>query len=421
MTVTEEEVLEAYLDCRKKKRGKLSALAFEVNLEENIADLADDLRDETYQIGTSVTFVVTRPKYREVFAADFRDRVVHHLLVRRLEPILEGAMFPDSFSCRKSRGTLYGVKRLKEMIRVVSDDYKREAWVLKCDIKGFFMHINKQILADMLERLIRERYTGPDVDGVLWLTRLIVTHRPETKCDRHGSLKLWDKLDPDKSLFTNGPDLGLAIGNLTSQIFANYYLNDFDFWMAGQCAAYGRYVDDFFAIDTSKERLLQLLPLIRHRLADIGLTLHPNKVSIQSYTKGVKFTGYVVKYERMLTGSRTVGNLFNLTREIRAAPDARERVEPFSRRLNSYYGFLKHTSSYAIRRRMWNGITHKIASYAYMTGRYSCVKVKKRYKYSTILYNEVVMQRFRHRRRKQSNNGKNNHSRRPAKGGSRKG
>jgi hypothetical protein len=132
--ITAEEIYEAYYDCRRNKRSKASAVMFSVHYERELRELRRELNDMTYNIGTSIAFGVTRPKHREVFAASFRDRVVHHLLMMKLEPILEGEMIDNSFNCRKGKGTECGVNTLAQQIKEVSLNYTREAYVLQCDL-----------------------------------------------------------------------------------------------------------------------------------------------------------------------------------------------------------------------------------------------------------------------------------------------
>lgn len=163
----------AYEDCRHRKRNSRSCAEFERNELVNLQLLCDELNNKTYKIGKSDTFCVTRPKVREVFAADFRDRIVHHLLIQRLNPLFEQEFIQDTYNCRKNKGTDYGVKRLHQFVQQNPD-----GWILKCDLKGFFMSINRELLADKLERFIREKYYHEDIEEIIWLTRLIVTNAP---------------------------------------------------------------------------------------------------------------------------------------------------------------------------------------------------------------------------------------------------
>lgn len=341
----------AYADCRLRKRNSRACAEFERNELINLQQLCDDLNNRTYTIGRSDTFCVTRPKVREVFAADFRDRIVHHLLIQKLLPILEEEFIEDTYNCREKKGTDYGVNRLHEYLQQYPN-----GWILKCDLKGFFMSINRELLADMLEKFIREKYLKDDTEEVVWLTRMIVTHAPEKNCIRKGDLSLWKKLSDNKSLFTNGEGLGLAIGNLTSQVFANFYLSGFDHFITDRGFVYGRYVDDFFILSNDKEQLLSLIPEIRSYLITLGLTLHPNKIHLQPIRHSITFIGSVLKGQRIYAGDRTVGHAVDLIRFYNHFPYKEEYIESFAQRYNSYMGYLIHRRTYKIRRKLWNSI-----------------------------------------------------------------
>ncbi len=377
MWCTIEEVYEAYLDCRRRKRNSKSCALFEQNELTNIYVLWNDLNTHRYTIGKSIAFCVTRPKVREVFAADFRDRIVHHLLILRLLPLFEAAFISDTYNCRKGKGTEYGVQRVAAMAERYAD-----GWVLKCDLQGFFMSIHKPTLADALEQFIRANYQAADVEDVVWLARLIALHSPECNCTRQGDLGLWNILPPNKSLFCNGTDYGQAIGNLTSQIFANYYLQPLDTYLSQlPDTRYGRYVDDFVVFARTKEELLRLLPLVRKLLAERGLILHPDKVYLQPVRHGLTFIGSTIRHGRIYAGNRTVGNLTNLVRRYNAYY-AHERVsthEEFAQRYNSYMGYLIHRKSYAIRRRVWEQVSQEAKRYCYIENM-RVVKVRNKYK-----------------------------------------
>lgn len=384
---TLEEVFEAYYKCRKNKRNTCNALLFEQDYMGKCVQLHRELSEGTYKIGRSVAFLVTRPKLREVFAADFRDRIVHHLVVSRLESLFEEHFIQDNYNCRKEKGTLYGIKRLHGFIKECSKEYtEKDCWVLKCDIEGFFMAIHKPTLWQMLERFIKERYMGEDVNQLLWLTKMIALHSPEKNCVIKGDRKVWDRLPRNKSLFTCGDDYGLPIGNLTSQMFANFYLSFFDRKMWQRFKAYGRYVDDFFVVGKHDD-LIKALPVIRKELKEVGLTLHPRKVYLQHHSKGVKFTGAVSKRQRLYAGNRTVENFISAVENYKP-PDKKnisvlceEDLPLFVGRINSYLGFLRHYNSYGIRRKVLRKVNKGWWKYIYISDHHRKVSIKKKYKH----------------------------------------
>lgn len=383
---TLEEVLDAYYECRRNKRRTVNQLAFEADYESNCADLCRDLNGSTYRIGRSITFVVTRPKLREVFAADFRDRVVHHIIIRRIGHLFEEAFIEDNYNCRKGKGTLYGVMRLKEMVRQCSEDYTRDCWIGKFDMQGFFMTIHKPTLWGMLERFMEERLPEGEFRLLAPLVRQVVMHCPEKNCYRKSPLEMWDSIPPNKSLFSVGDDYGLPIGNLTSQIFANFYLHGFDVWMKDRFRWYGRYVDDFYVLAHDKRAILDAIPDMRERLGrDVGVRLHPEKVYIQHYTKGCKFTGSVVKRERTYVGNATVSNMTERIVQLNGlVAGGREpssvEVEHFACCMNSYFGFMGHHCTYAIRRRLARLVADGWWKYIYVSGHFRKVSVVRRYR-----------------------------------------
>lgn len=236
------------------------------------------------------------------------------------------------------------------------------------------MSINRQMLYDIVERLIREKYHGDDTDFWLWLWKKVIMNDPSKNCVRIGDLSLWDKLPKNKSLFTCGDDRGLPIGNLPSQILANLLMSVFDKWVlsrVGKSGGYGRYVDDFVVISRDKGLLLEILHDSRNFLfAKLRLTLHPDKVYLQEVKKGVKFTGAVIKPGRVYAGNATVQHLFDVINDWNSTENpSKEQTEKFVIQINSLFGHLVHRNSYGIRWQAWKKIKHKDRIY--------CVNMKK--------------------------------------------
>lgn len=330
-------------------------------MSQNLYKLWVDLNKNNYTIGKSIAFIVDKPVKREVFAADFRDRIVHHLLIKRIMFAFEEEMIDNSFSCRRGKGTLCGVKTLEREIKEVSEDYTKEAYVLKCDIKSFFMTINKNILYQKVDMLIKNKvYPNDDKQYSFTsnLARLIINNCPQESCIIKHSISKWRDLPKEKSLFNTPLTHGIPIGNLTSQIFANYLLNDFDHFIYNILGFkyYGRYVDDFYVLSNDKNALLKAIPLIQNKLSEIGIKLHPNKLYLQNINRGVKFIGGIVKPNRIYISNRTVRNLKKFLYKMKFKFDdkivTQKDVEKLVCSFNSYMGFLKHYSSYNIRRKI---------------------------------------------------------------------
>ena len=217
-----DALFRAFFDARKNKRNTINALAFEMDLETNLRKLYEDIIYGTYNISPSICFIVEKPVKREIFAANFRDRVVHHYVINQLMDVFENQFIYDSYSCRVGKGNLFGVERLRKFIRSCTANYSRDAYILKLDIQGFFMNINKKQLCDKITTLVRRKYQGWDKEILLSLIRQIVMNDPTDGCIVKGKRSDWDGLPSSKSLFCTPKECGLPIGNLTSQVFANY-------------------------------------------------------------------------------------------------------------------------------------------------------------------------------------------------------
>ena len=372
--VTIDEVYDAYYECCRHKGSTPGCIEYQMNYIANNYQLYIDLNSMKYEISKSKAFCVTRPKLREVFCADFRDRIIHHLLAIKFTDILESEMTDKAYACRKGKGTDYGIADVEKQIKRVSDNYTKEAWVLKCDLQGFFMSINRSLLYRLLEKVIREKYHGDDIEWWLWLWKKVVLHDPTKNCVRVGDLSLWDKLPANKSLFTCGYGKGLPIGNLPSQLLANLLLSQFDkltIERVGKDGGYGRYVDDFVVISRNRNLLLNILQEARnYLLKELGLTLHPHKVSLQRAASGVRFTGALIRPGRMLPNIRTIEHLYDVIDRFGIESDPKNEVlQRYVRRINSLMGVLVHYDTYNIRRKAWTMMPYK--------DRVFCVNMKK--------------------------------------------
>lgn len=279
----------------------MAARAFEANLERNLDELYWQLLDGTYRIGPSICFVVTIPKPREVWAADFRDRVVHHLLYNTIGPRFERTFIVDSCACIAGRGTLYAVRRLEAKIRSITENWKRPAWYLKCDLANFFVAIRKPRLAQLLAAKIHEPFW-------LDLAMKVLFHDPRPGAIVQSSPERLALIPPHKSLWNQPVDQGLPIGNLSSQFFANVYLNELDQHVKHDLHArhYIRYVDDFVLLDRSPQWLNFARTDIEAFLPDrLGAKLNHAKTIIQPVERGVDFVGQVVKPWRRTIRRRT--------------------------------------------------------------------------------------------------------------------
>ena len=395
--VTTEGMFDAYYDCRRRKRGTVNAIEYEVDFECRLVALVRSINERTYVPSRSITFVVSRPRYREVFAADFSDRICHHWIVLRLEPLMEKAFNDRTFNCRKGKGTLFGVNQLKADIKACSENYTKDCHVATADMQGFFMSIPKCLLADVIDKFIVGNYFAADKDDLRWLTRLLILHRPELNCIIKSPEAMWDMFQHSKSLRYGDGTKGMPIGNLISQIFANFFLNSFDWYLETELGFkfHGRYVDDFYVIDTDKQKILAAMPKIRQYLADIGIRLHPDKFYLQHYSKGVRFVGSIVKFDRTYILNRTVEGL---KRAVHMIGDSKTLTQ-LGRNVasaNSYLGFMRHNTTYAIRRKVLSGASPDFWKYCYIKGRMEVIKIRRKCRRDAMMRESVMKGDYEH-------------------------
>ena len=329
------ELHRAYLDARKNKRNTINQLKFERNLEVELLSLCNELETRAYELRPGICFINELPVKREIIAADFRDRVIHHFLYNRIYPVLDRKFIYDSYSCRVGKGTLFGIKRVQKFLKSCGATQSGGVWVLRLDIKGFFMAINRSILFD----LIIGGLHGEICDLSEFLIRKIVFNEPLKDSLFKSPKSAWKDLPPDKSLMYSAPDCGLPIGNLTSQIFANVYLNPLDHFIKRDLKIkyYGRYVDDMVLIHSDKQVLLNAIYRIRAFLQnELKLTLHPKKIKLQPADKGFAFLGAYIYPNGSTAGRRIVKNF----RECIFNPFA--NPEKQTQRVQSYLSYFRY-------------------------------------------------------------------------------
>ncbi len=343
-----EALVQAYFDCRRAKRNSASALHFEIDLERNLGTLYDDLRADVYTPGRSICFVVTRPKAREVWAADFRDRIVHHLLYNHIAPRFHARFIADSCACIPGRGTLYAAKRLESKIRSITHNWSRPAYYLKLDIANFFVSINKQILHGQLARRVTEPWW-------MRLAEIILFHDPRQDYEFRGRPESLQRVPRHKRLIEQPAHLGLPIGNLSSQFFANVYMDALDQHAKHAIRAqhYIRYVDDFILLHESADWLNAARADIEAFVVEtLSIRLNPSKSILQPIARGVDFVGQVIKPWRRTTRRKTVSHAIHRIQDL----DQDEIFET----ANSYFGLLGQAShSHTDRARLANALRRR--------------------------------------------------------------
>lgn len=373
-----EDLFNAYYDARRNKRNTINALNFEMDYESNLLTLYKELVSRTYHIKKSICFINFKPVQREIFAANFRDRVIHHLLYNYISPIFEKRFIHDSYSCRKGKGTHYGIKRMRKFIRACSQNYTKDCYILKLDISGYFMAMNKHLLYNkVITELSRQReILDFDYDLIIYLVQKVIFNDPTQDCIIKGKRSDWNNLPYTKSLFHAEKDCGLPIGNLTSQLFGNVYMNEFDHFVKRDLGIkyYGRYVDDFILIHPDKSYLQWMIDKIQPYLTkELNLVLHPHKIYLQHYTKGVTYLGAVIKPHRTYIGSRVKGSFYQAIKEqndlITSHEPTKSEQENFVASMNSYLGIMKHHKTYNLRKKMIaQTLSDKWWKYTYVTG-----------------------------------------------------
>jgi len=340
---------ECYLQARRHKRHTHSQMEFEQHLEDNLVQLCDDIWTWNYKISPSIYFVQQDPVKREIFAGNFRDRIVHHLIFDLISPYREKQFIYDSYSCRTSKWTMFGTSRIHKFMIWASQNFTKEARILKMDIQWYFMSMDKDILRWKIKKFIDSRIDFPwkwsqeifpGWKFIIWngfpkfLEKIIydTIYNDPTKT----WIFRWKKSDyiwlPEtKSLFYSKPHCGLPIGNLTSQLFSNIYLNDFDHFVKENLKIkyYGRYVDDFVLIHQDKEFLISQIPIIREYLAEtVNLKLHPKKIYIQEVKHGVEFLWAKIYPYCIQRGKRTIRNFVKMLNATKYNPP-RESLDSF--------------------------------------------------------------------------------------------
>lgn len=309
--VTTANLLSAWEDFLVGKKKRIDVVIFQGHLMDNIFNLRRDLLDKSYRHGGYQAFNISDPKPRNIHKAIVRDRLLHHLLYNETYQYFDRHFINDSYSCRFEKGTHRAVRRFAEFTGQVSKNDRQTVWVLKCDIRKFFASINHQILKNILAKYI-------DDQGLLWLFGQVID-----------------------SFHTEGkPGTGLPLGNLTSQLLVNIYMNEFDQFIKRQLKFrhYIRYADDFIFLGGSKQGLIKLRPILESFLYDrLGLLMHPKKVSLRTLASGVDFLGWVQFDHHRVLRTSSKKRMFG-----------RVKKNPVPATVSSYLAMLKHGNAHRL-------------------------------------------------------------------------
>ncbi len=293
--LTFEEIYEAYNLCLKRKKRKIGTYNFvNYNLCENLINILDTLNKHEYELKRSNCYVVTDPTLREIYAADFSDRVVQHFYMKEIDDILEKELVDGCTSCRKGKGTEYALLLLKKNLADTSENGTKDCYFLKLDLSGYFMSIDRKQVSDKFLKLISEKYKGKHKDLLLYLTPIIFENNPSLNCIYKCNEKLRQKV-PERRKMEPKSNYGMAIGNLTSQAASNLNLADFDNYVVNNLnlKKYVRYVDDIVIVCDRKEKLVNAIEKIKCKLKETNQIISKKKTLIDTAYHGVPFLGKV--------------------------------------------------------------------------------------------------------------------------------
>ncbi len=309
-----DNLLKAWKEFLRGKQHKSDVQEFSFHLMDNIITLHQDLASGIYCHGGYQAFNISDPKPRNIHKANIRDRLLHHALYRILYPFFDKTFTSDSYSCRIDKGTHKALNRFKYFTNKVSKNNTRTCWVLKCDIKKFFANISHEILMKILKQYITDK-------DILWLLNKVIS-----------------------SFYSTYPGIGLPLGNLTSQLFVNIYMNEFDRFIKHKLRVkyYIRYADDFVILSDNRKELEDFIsPISKFLFEKLKLRLHPNKVSIKTLASGINFLGWVNFPKHRVLRTATKRRMFR-----------RIEKSPTPETLNSYLGLLGHGNTYKLKNKI---------------------------------------------------------------------
>lgn len=310
-----QNLCEAWSNFICGKKNKKDVANFALAFSSNILELHTELSNKTYKHGLYEAFCISDPKPRSIHKATVRDRLLHHAIYRILYPIFDKKLIYDSYSCRYQKGTHKAVSHFGKFVAKVSRNHTRTAWVLKCDIKKFFANIDQDVLLKILSEHIQDK-------DIMWLLSQVIVS------------------------FNSGiPGKRLPLGNLTSQLLVNIYMNEFDQFVKHELKVkyYIRYADDFVVLYPDRLYLERILPLMQGFLMEkLKLTMHPNKISIRTLASGVDFLGWVHFPKHRVLRSSTKKRMF---KNVKAKASKPETVQ-------SYLGLLSHGNTQKLRHKV---------------------------------------------------------------------
>lgn len=373
MTISDEQIHEdlyqGYFDARKHKRNTLAALNFEIFMEHQLEDLCTDLIRRTYQPLPAFCFITFDPIQREIYASQFRDRVVQHMLFNYLAPLFEELFIYDTYSCRQEKGTLFGIKRYQHHLRSVTNNFTEDAWVLYLDLSGYFMSIDKELVINTIMCEVFKHLEHKSRDGRKWKERIdpyfveylmhcLLDRNPSDDCIKMGPIENWTGLPRRKCLAFSPEGRGIVIGDITSQLFSNILLNIYDQWVKRvlKIKHYGHYVDDMFHMHQSEQFLIDAIPQIEDFLEkEVHVKVNHDKWRLLSAYNANQYLGAYIRPYYTVPRQRTIDKFCKTMREVEYSlifdELSTEQLFEIRAKINSYCGLLGHYKSYNLKKK----------------------------------------------------------------------
>ncbi|MDD3774042.1 MAG: reverse transcriptase/maturase family protein [Patescibacteria group bacterium] len=329
-------LLFSWQEFKSGKMSKADVQVFALDVEDELFQLYQELKTKTYTHGIYVSFYITDPKLRLIHKALVRDSVLHHAIMRQIEPIFEPIFIFDSYSSRKEKGTHKAITRFHQFAWKLSKNNTKTVWVLKCDIQKFFHSVDQRILLNLLKTKIKDQKVIKLLEKIIFSFNL-------------NNYKIG-------SLFTDLSNKGMPLGNLTSQLFSNVYLNVLDQFVKRDLKEkyYLRYADDFLILSRDKQHLLEIIPVLGKFLEQkLKLKLHPRKIILRRFNQGIDFLGYIIYPHYSILRPKTTRRML---KKIKIKKDllAKDLIskEKFYQTVQSYWGLLKHCRSRELKNKL---------------------------------------------------------------------
>lgn len=372
-----------YLLARANKRRSEDAVIFEINQERNIHNLTIHINEREYRANANYTFISLLPQPREVFGCELETRLVQWYLIVKLGDTFERVLTDRTFNNRKGMGTQATIDKFHEDIRRVSNNFTEDAWIIQWDLTGYFPNADCSYAFKILCDLIDNEYDGEDKDLLKWMALICVHANPQRHCYRKSSPEMWALIAKGKSILSKPDGIGGAIGSLIWQILMNLYLNFVDRWAVYELGLnYVRFVDDTAIVTRDKEAALALLPLFREKYASVGATMHAKKFYCQHVSKGMRFLGTYIKYERQYVDNRVVRNAMKRIYEYNQCKRKINHIEQFLSSLNSSIGLMKHKQEFNNIMRLWNAISRDWKKYIKFDYDRVCIVARDKYRHN---------------------------------------